>query len=454
MALAKVGHLGYDTMKFEKALKRIPCRETQIGKLISLFGGKESVPCPAIFVYGHTATGKSLVVKTLLKVLELQHVLVNCVECFTGRLLYEHILYQLEDIDDGTDLFPPRCENVAEFLRLLKLKATKLNLEKETLYIVLDKAERLRDMDANVLAGFLRLQELAGLNFCVILLSEITWEKFFTGTGFLDPITVHFPDYSKSELQKIMCLDRHEDHPLEFYGSYCQLLLSVFHTVCRDLNELRHLAALHLTKYCEPITNNEATFNDSHKLWRNINPHLKRALNTVYLREVSSEQWEAMLTQEAQTDSGGSSLIVPQRSHIELPFYSKYLLVAAYIASYNPPRTDKRFFSKKAPRMSNKAKAAAKTNKGRVNCQLTGPKAFPLDRLMAIFYTIVEDNVAPSASILSQITSLVSLNLLSQTSADDQIDAAKYKCLVSFDFIRGIAKQLDFDIVQYLFDFV
>lgn len=87
-------------------------------------------------------------------------------------------------------------------------------------------------------------------------------------------------------------------------------------------------------------------------------------------------------------------------------------------------------------------------------CVFLGPKAFPLDRLMAIFYTIVEDKVAPTASILSQIASLVSLNLLSQVSADDQIDSAKYKCLVSFDFIKGIARQLEFDIVQYLFDFV
>lgn len=26
---------------------------------------------------------------------------------------------------------------------------------------------------------------------------------------------------------------------------------------------------------------------DTHKLWRNIEPHLKRAMQTVYLREVS-----------------------------------------------------------------------------------------------------------------------------------------------------------------------
>lgn len=31
---------------------------------------------------------------------------------------------------------------------------------------------------------------------------------------------------------------------------------------------------------------------------------------------------------------------------MELPFYSKFLLIAAYLASYNPARTDRRFFMK------------------------------------------------------------------------------------------------------------
>lgn len=33
-------------------------------------------------------------------------------------------------------------------------------------------------------------------------------------------------------------------------------------------------------------------------------------------------------------------------THVELPYYSKFLLIAAYLASYNPVRTDKRFFLK------------------------------------------------------------------------------------------------------------
>ena len=31
---------------------------------------------------------------------------------------------------------------------------------------------------------------------------------------------------------------------------------------------------------------------------------------------------------------------------MELPYYSKFLLIAAYLASYNPAKSDKKFFSK------------------------------------------------------------------------------------------------------------
>ncbi|MPD06133.1 Origin recognition complex subunit 5 [Portunus trituberculatus] len=31
---------------------------------------------------------------------------------------------------------------------------------------------------------------------------------------------------------------------------------------------------------------------------------------------------------------------------VELPLYSRYLLIAAHLASYNPARTDRRFFMK------------------------------------------------------------------------------------------------------------
>ena len=42
---------------------------------------------------------------------------------------------------------------------------------------------------------------------------------------------------------------------------------------------------------------------DSRKLWRNIEPHLKKALHTVYLREVSSHQWESIISLDTQDNN-------------------------------------------------------------------------------------------------------------------------------------------------------
>ena len=59
-------------------------------------------------------------------------------------------------------------------------------------------------------------------------------------------------------------------------------------------------ALLHFSKYCEPVVSGDAEMTDSRKLWRNIEPHLKKALHTVYLREVSSHQWESIISQDTQ----------------------------------------------------------------------------------------------------------------------------------------------------------
>ena len=133
---------------------------------------------------------------------------------------------------------------MTDFLRQLKNSLSSRQLTSGTFYIVLDKADRLRDIEANVLPAFLRLQELTQLNICVIFISQIVWEKFQVGTGFYEPVVVHFPDYSKVELLQIMAKDCPSSYPVEFYKAYCQLFASVFYSVCRDLNELRHLVSM------------------------------------------------------------------------------------------------------------------------------------------------------------------------------------------------------------------
>ena len=436
---------------FDEIFDKVLFREKQVSTLLSQFNTRNSFSCGSIFIYGHTATGKNYVLETLFEKLELPNIFVNCVECFNARLMFEHILNQLQQIDNkdcNQDTEFARCDNMNDFIRAMRKNVTAESFGKETLFIVIDKCERLRDMEVNLLPTFLRLNELTGGNICVVFISEIIFEKFRHGTGFREPFQMHFPDYSKTELLEIMCLDAPEEHPKEFYHGYCQLLLSVFHNVCRDLKELRHLARLNFPKYCEPITNKDANYSDVKKLWRNIEPHLRKAMSTVFLREVSSSQWEQI--QEGTHGVKGLS----SYSTVELPFYSKYLLIAAYLASHNPAKTDRQFFCKTtAKKMSKRAKVAAKTGV-KTSSQLKGPHQFVLDRLMAIFYSIVDEKVPASAVILSQLSSLVTLRFLSQVSANDQLDSPKYKCLVSLDLVKAIARQLEFDLGHYLYDFI
>uniref|UniRef100_A0A669F9Q2 Origin recognition complex, subunit 5 n=1 Tax=Oreochromis niloticus TaxID=8128 RepID=A0A669F9Q2_ORENI len=381
---------------------------------------------PSIFIYGHRASGKSHVMHVLMKELELSHATVSCVECVSIALLFEQVLLSFFGCDAASLL--PRSPSLSDFVRVYRQQCSQ-SPAKQTRYIV----SAVED------------------NVTVILLSEIAWDKFRPNTGCFEPLLLHFPDYSKSELQQILSQNVHPSYSAGFYSAYINILLGVFYSVCRDLRELRHLAALNFSKFCEPLAEGKVKETDTHKLWKHIEPHLKKAMQTVYLREVSSLQWEKEYDDVDLLHLFCLLKGLSAHTHVELPYYSKFLLIAAYLASYNPARTDKRFFLKHHGkiRKTNFLKKNEKTSN-----HLLGPKPFPLDRLLAIFYSVVDSRVAPTASIFSQISSLVTLQLLAQVSHDDQLDAPKYKCAVSLDFICAIARTVNFDIVKYLYDFL
>ncbi|KAF7246643.1 Origin recognition complex subunit 5, partial [Varanus komodoensis] len=175
----------------------VPCRETQVSTLLSIFGERQHFSFPSLFIYGHTSSGKTYVMQTLLKTLELPHVFVNCIECFTSRLLLEEILRQLQCLSIKENDVPfVSCDTFNDFVRLFKRTTVAPDLQNQTIYIVLDNAENLREIEANILPGFLRLQELTERNVTVVLLSEIVWELLRPATGCLEPLPIYFPDYS------------------------------------------------------------------------------------------------------------------------------------------------------------------------------------------------------------------------------------------------------------------
>ena len=88
-------------------------------------------------------------------------------------------------------------------------------------------------------------------------------------------------------------------------------------------------------------------------------------------------------------------------------------------------------------RSTGRRKKSRKTKKAeKVPQRLLGPKTFPLDRLLAIFYSIVESWVDASSEIYAQIASLVTLRLIAQVTGADNLDAPRFKCMVGLQAVQ------------------
>ena len=457
---------------------KVPCREEQLNDLFNLLGeGDECLPC-SIFISGSMATGKSLCVNSILRSLDYKHVVIDCIECYTPKIMFECILSGLED--EEIDV---KCETLMDLTNGLN-RLQEAGIGYEPVIIVFDRAERLRNMDHNIMSAFLRLQELCNLNICTIFLTHLVYENFYFKMGVREPIKLYFPNYIKEELFKIIFLHqkRFINHLLvtydvdeeikeelekpELFANFLNAFLSVFYRPCRDLIELQHMACVNFMKYCEPIIKNEINATDLSKLWRHISPILKSSLELLYLRISNSKPVKPSPGKENSdvdtipTHNFENALKEELTStktfaqSFELPYYAKFLLIASYLASYNPPKEDKRLFMKhhgKQRKRLQQVRAKAKITE-KLNTQL-GPKVFTLDRLLAIFYAILEEKIGLTSNLLAQIATLVELKLIAGSKEID-LDTAKYKCIVGYDFISAVAQTVGFNVRKYLYDFM
>ncbi|XP_034950326.1 origin recognition complex subunit 5 [Chelonus insularis] len=435
----------------------ILCREKVLRTLYSLIGNSsfydEPIP-PTLLLYGHIATGKSLIIESLLKYLDYHYSIINCIEHPTPKNLFQFILDDLTNtssIKSSEDNDKLKCDNMMQFINHLQ----KINFEKPVI-IVLDKCERLRGM--NLLEVFVRLRELTGLNICTIFITDLEWDKCYTkmiGGDEYKPIRIFFPQYTKDEILEILFLYRpaeSSNYSDDFYRNYLNLFLSVFYRFCRDINELRYMAKINFVKYIEPFKTGLCTREDNVQLlWRNISPIFKANLEVIYLRISSSDDY-CTTTQFSPDFESTTKLALS----FELPFYAKYLLIAAYLASHNPPKEDKRLFMKqKIDDGKKKKKRVNRLKPSKATKKPTGPRNFPLTRMLAIFCTIIDEKVDLNANLIAQISTMCRLGLLTTVGGDySDLDEPKFKCNINYDFIAVIAKTVGFTIRNYLCDFI
>lgn len=432
----------------EKLSQQIKCRDSTIKHLYSLLDDASSDEAnifQSIFIYGHVSTGKSLIVKKLLEYLEYNYCIINCLEHASNRSLFEKIIVDLSkfslNISNNYKL-EKRCENLIDFIDRIK-SISKDNLK--PIVIVFEKCEELRNMSAHLLPAFLRLGELTRTKTCVIFSSDICWEKFKPIQSVYEPIRVYFSQYSQEEMKEILSTFRPNSYDESFYKTYLGLFLSLYFRFCRDLHELKYMAEKNFIEYVKPIESGNVEENDTPALWRNSLNVMKKNLEVIYIR-MSTDDFNRPSNLSHEIESTSKLAL-----SFELPYYAKFLLIAAYLASYNPAIEDKRLFMKEGG--PKKKRIKKKIQKHKAMTTMMGPKSFPLRRLIAIFCSIIDSKIDLNAILLTQIPTMCQLGLLSSY-GESNIDDPKYKCCVSFEFVMIISKNVSFELRRYLHDYM
>jgi hypothetical protein len=72
-----------------------------------------------------------------------------------------------------------------------------------------------------------------------------------------------------------------------------------------------------------------------------------------------------------------------------------------------------------------------------------------MERIFAIFQSIHQDSMIPYILLLQQLETFVTYHLFTRT---ERNNVQLFRCNLSFDYIKQISKNINFDIFRYLDD--
>ncbi|KAJ7717730.1 putative origin recognition complex, subunit 5-like protein [Mycena maculata] len=388
--------------------------------------------------------------------------------------------------------------------------------------IVVERAERLQEQMPDLLVPLARLAELTQLDLSMIFVSDMPWEDIRPAFGASpDPYYVDVEPLGKEGLSRRLSAafdsasaqreqnsDADAYHPnlRPFYVQFLSVLLDSCSLYVQDPNELQYIAAARWPGFVQPIldAHNHRPGEDVDmdgtsdlelrpppedvrmRLIRIFKPTFTAALDALYPRLDHATNWDAanqperdLLTKpvgQTQPLADGGEVQVDDGRISDLPRMAKFILVAAYLASTNPHNKDVRMFGRAQDEKKRKRrayKASAKTGTARAPQRVLGPNPFPLDRLIAIFGALLEENdvdgrmPAPEYSIPGEYTDmetarvgiyntiieLTDIGLLHRTSAPEKLDGPPtFKCGISYLTSSALAQQLDIPLNDLLWD--
>ncbi|EFN58433.1 hypothetical protein CHLNCDRAFT_50195 [Chlorella variabilis] len=437
---------GSATERLQELKLAFPCREQAIDLLAAELMRRDRPGAAGTcrLVYGQHATGKTAVVRGLLSALRLRHAYVNCHESSRVRPLLSSLLHQLKggkrQRDDAYEC-GAKCDSLADFR--LQLPGV-VGQRRGPCWLVLDNAQRLAGSE--LLAGVMRVREDTGAQIL---------ERRQRAAGVCEG-----------------------EAP-----AYRQFLTAFVPTFCRISNNLLDLqaaAAQLFPLYVQPLR--EGRQMQSRQLHARISGEVHQRLQVLALQQQHAGAGAAAgLQPAAAADDGGDAAAADQRTaagrkasccglSFELPYVSKFLLLAAHVASRNKPTSDRAVFDPTYRKRGRKdAQAHDRQVEAAVEAKLRGPHTFPLERLLHIFYVLyahhdAEDEeegaegrlevpqsqrVMQQAEVLQQVSSLVALRLLEQCGGD-VLEGQLYRCNLGEAAAAALGANVRLRLTDYL----
>ncbi|ETV96354.1 hypothetical protein H310_10513 [Aphanomyces invadans] len=390
-------------------------RSTQLTSLVTLLGGQVDddpfLPMtsmsmmPLVVVYGYNSTGKSSLVRLALQTLQCMSsisftALIDCTTIYSRRQLFTDILRQIDpmaraqpDELSATLQLQPAVDGYHNLNFLGFLQCLSKIASNKSLVVALDNVDHLlaRGM-TDLLSSLLRLShELhVPVRIGIVLVTRNISARLHKMLAEHTPAYVHLPLYSSGDIADILVLQLRMWRRETPFRAWVHFLHSVFEHDCHDWIDFRHrvldLLPLFDAHY-SPADAEDAVDKAVHKqLVQATQTHVKA-------------QWHQSIGPRRGVPHDDAAL----NNDINLPRGSLLLVLASYLASFNPQESDMAFFttaqrSKKKRARHGTAAASSNTtssSKSSVLTQLFGPKPFPLQRLLAIYHSI-HDEVDPS----------------------------------------------------------
>lgn len=416
----------------------------------------QDIPSPqSIFI--HDIQSMDFTLEYLREALPSNTPFISTSEAYNARLVVERVLSAYGVDGDSTNPIERIIDGLSKFRGDFNKR-----------FIVISEAHRLKAYD-NLLITLLRLPEIIQSPITLILTSNQAYTTLRPTNGLSpDPVLVNIPSVSQKDILDYLILNRPSDVGENLHNTYlalCNFIMSSTLTLNTQPKELLKITLKSWPKFIEP--------------WKELsarpsmrdNDHLTLTFSKVskgVIQSINSSLPDHMDLLQASLPT-------------DLTRCAQLLLIASYLASYNPPKKDIQMLSIGADMTARRARAnrrrehaSSKQNRKPAQ-QLLGPKNFSFDRWLHIYGSLLHfvsestlttyslnnlktdsgiftDNELGQVDVLQNIAHLTRIKMVQRTCPYERLDGMTFKCAIGYHVASNLSKSFGVKLHEFLWD--